>query len=141
MIAATEELKAWINDGYTRTAYFDATRMYPAVTITYRPMLVSNQAVIYDQISKQTDPRKRQEIAAAAIKAYVCDWSIDGISHENTGDILKIQPKLFTRIFDCISGEEGGDPHPDSNESIANSERLLEEALMGGRRDEGDIKN
>lgn len=141
MISSNNELKAFIQDGYTRTAYFAETRMYPAINITFRPMLVSDQALIYDQIAKQTDARKRQELAAATMQQYLIDWDIEGISHESTRDILKLQPKLFTRMFDVIAGEEAGDPNPDSTESVDLSERLLRDTLANANSEEAQVKN
>lgn len=133
--------KAFIQDGYTRTSYMaaDPSGLYPAVLLTHRPMLVVNQAVIYDELRK-VDARKRQMIAAEAIKNYIISWDIEGLSHEDSTQILKLLPKVFDRMFNIICGEEGGDPLPDNSKEQHRCQQLLEDALAG-KTEEADLKN
>lgn len=137
--------KAWIQDGYTRTAYIsrEQSGLHPSISFVYRPMLVQDQAVVYSEMDK-ADARRRQQIASEAIKRRIVSWDIEGLSHEDASAILKLQPKLFTRIFYIIAGDDGGDPDPSETADLSTTERLLEEALAGStkqEREDADVKN
>lgn len=138
-------ITGWIHDGYTRIAFIakDPSGLYPDVSITYRPMLVQDQAVIFHEMEK-ADPRRRQSIAADAIRQRIVTWDLKGIEHGKTEDILKIQPRLFNRMFDIIMGYEGGDPNPDEDIELSNTEQSLADALRGptvSLREEETVKN
>lgn len=140
--------EAYIHDGYTRRAYIAAEpRLYPAVRFTYRPILTSDRAVVAAAV-RGANPRRGEEIVAACIERYVDEWDIEKQSGNRrcrvelrASEILRLQPRLFVRMYRIVMGIEGGDADPDGDEPEATLEEQLVEVLGAAELEKEAVGN
>lgn len=140
---------AFINDGYTREAYIKPVdRLRPAVRFTYRPALVvERDEILYGPASKGTPTAQAMAVAklvASKIKAWnVCDANGKPVEI-NDGNVLRLDPSLFDRVFQIVLGSSTSDEDPEATN--AEKERAAREEyqrLMSGGATpvEGEGKN
>ena len=141
---------AYIHDGYTREAYIQPhPRLYPALRFTYRPVLAQDRAVIYRHIERTNDPRKEETIAAEFMRRQLLDWDVTNAGGEAVAlevtNILRLQPRLLTRLFRIVMGDESPDeePEPAPLALQCDAERDARETLQGDlfAREEATEKN
>lgn len=139
----------YIPDGYTQEAFIrgDET-LFPDVRLTYRPVLVLQQAQINQEMAAANDIEKAQWIAARWMVQQIVTWDIkkpDGsaVNHNDQKEVLHLRPALFARLWDIINGTDGGDVDRTASASAMHSRAQREQAmatrgLSGEEIDEGN---
>lgn len=109
----------YIPDGYTQTAYFrEVPGVYSETRVTFRPLGIIQQSQIDRELQDTADDwGKRQWIAARWITHQVISWSIkkpggDSVDHRDINEVLRLRPALFTRIWNVLNNQDGGDVDP-----------------------------
>ncbi len=142
-------LCGYIHDGYTRAGYIAAVpRLHPALRFTYRPVLSPDRAVIYDRIGK-ADAKTAETLGAQAVFIHLSDWDLkdgDGkLVPRTVENILRVQPKLETRLFDICMGNDGGDEDSEmtrEGHTGAQEPDLIAELSVGAaEREAAEVKN
>jgi hypothetical protein len=94
------------------------------------------------------DWQKRQWIAAKWIKQQIVSWDIkkpngEMVSHSDINEILPLRPLLFTRIWNVVNGNDGGDIDPSASDYDLHtaSEREMAVAVSGTYPEAVDEKN
>jgi hypothetical protein len=115
---------------------------------------MQDRAVITQHVAQAQDPRKQEEVAAAAIASYVKAWDVDKaeggkrIAVEiEASEVLRLQPLLLNRLYRIVTGMDGGDADP-TEESSEVDERAAQELdrALGGQsppveRERAEVKN
>lgn len=138
----------YIHDGYTADGFIaESPRLHPSLRFTYRPMLAQNRTVVFREIAKCTDPRKEETLAAQTIKSQVLSWDLvdeNGKAVDLTvSNILRVQPRLLSRLFDVVTGTQASDEDPQrsSDENAKQAEDQLAAAFAGKSPEEADTGN
>lgn len=108
----------FIDDGYTLPGYIAAEpRLYPALRFQYRPMLAKERARVTEKILKHKDSAKAEEIAAETVVAHVSEWTLTNSKGEAVKiapeNVLRMQPRLFDRLYSIVMGREAPDADPE----------------------------
>ena len=142
------QTQGYIHDGYTISGYIkEEKRLYPSLRFTFRPLLAADRAIIFRTIARADDPRKEETIAADTIRGHLVDWTLKDekgkLVEIKTKHILRVQPRLLTRLFQVITGDIPSDEDPDaiSSERDASAEQELKAALSGQQPEEAEAKN
>lgn len=122
---------AFIADGYEKQCYIAGVdRLHPEMRLTIRQMLQVDRGKYNKELAKTTGEAVEHE-AAKLVQSRLISWDLmngDGkVAPIRVEWILKLQPMLFSRIYDIVLGHDGGDPDP--------------KAVDPPDDDEGDAKN
>ncbi len=139
---------AYIHDGYTRDGYIAAREgLHPAVRFKYRPVMPQDRAVIFRKIQVADDPRRGEEISAAAVVQSIEEWDIrkqDGsLVKLATSQALRLVPSVIDRLFLIVMGSSGTDSDPEASieDRAERADSDLEAALAGTTPEELEEKN
>lgn len=109
---------AFIADGYEKDCYIEGKpNLYPSCRFTIRPMTTIDRSGLHNRLKNSTGVTVEYEAASCVVK-HLSGWNLtngDGNTAKIDRDqILKLQPAMFARIYDCVLGHDGGDPDPDA---------------------------
>lgn len=123
-------LSAFIDDGYTRKAYFKPVELLrPEVRFTYRPALVAERdEILYGPTGKAGATAQAMAVAKMIV-SKVKSWDImdqKGAPIAITeGNVIRLDPSLFDRMLQVILGTGVSDPDP--TESKDDAEKLAKQ--------------
>lgn len=112
---------AYIDDGYTRTDTFPATRRHPAVTVTYRPVTARERRIMIaknTQYSQEGEPagEKVVDYTINLVAKHLTEWSVTNSKGEPVAISAKtygeIEPNLFEEIQKAVLGFDDGQIDP-----------------------------
>ena len=150
----SDYLSAYIHDGYTAKGYIEGIeRLYPAVRFTYRPILPKDRAVYVRAIQEAGNPRKEEEIAAAAIAKSVKSWNVKKTESAESqklvdvpikaAEILRLNVMVTNRIYRIVTGVEPSDSDPNSTDDSGKTDidRMLDSTLNDESPEAADAGN
>lgn len=116
------EVTGFIPDGHNVIGKIHGVpRLYPDVTITYRPMTRSEVNAQSTKVLADNDPYAQEKHSAAAIKRHLIDWTLrmpDGNKAPIEEAVLfKLQPRLYERIYATIMGRVPPDEYIEGEEA------------------------
>jgi hypothetical protein len=106
---------AFIEDGYTATAYIAARRnIHSEVRFSFRPCVVEERTKVINAVRKDDD--NADLITGDMLSKKITKWSLPS-GKLNAKSIMKLKPAIFNRLFDIvITGIDGGDVDPDKSD-------------------------
>lgn len=114
---------AFINDGYNRDGYIAESEFYPAVRFQYRPVTMTERAVIKEKIGKaalQHGAEAGEKILCAWMAERVKSWDLrDAGNHAvpiAAATMLKLEPNFSTRLHAILMGDAVSDPDPQTGQ-------------------------
>lgn len=128
----------FIPDGYTESGFIQAVAgLHGEFRFSFRPMLIEERSVILSERMTRL-PEEQQDLKTAkAMQARLVTWSLRDAQGAcvpiELGEIRRLKPALFRRLFLIVAGLEPSDPTPESpsvERLIANS-LALDAALAG----------
>jgi hypothetical protein len=117
-------LTAFIDDGYTRAAYFKPVEeLRPAVRFTYRPALVAERdEILYGPASKGSATVQAMAVAKMIV-SKVKSWDISDQKGQpvaiTEGNVIRLEPSLFDRMLQVVLGTGVPDRDPDAGKDEA----------------------
>ncbi len=117
------DLLGFIPDGWTDSGTIAAwPRLYPAVKITWRPMLTTEIAEHFDRAAELKAPQARQLIAAT-LTNRLKSWDLKDEKGQvlpiKADVLLKVKDQLFQRLWLVVMGREP----PDEREGATPAEQ------------------
>lgn len=120
----------YISDGYTRSGIIsEVPRLYPAVRLSWRPVLVAERVKIVDEIANATSRPLGEAIAAREVARRIVKWDLVDAKGEavpvSPEHLLRVHPALNFRIYQVVMGYEAPDedaaqqPQQDDPELVA----------------------
>jgi hypothetical protein len=106
------------DDGYTLTRYIEAReRMYPALRISFRPVLPIERAKVFERRQAATEEQALLALSVVASKRLV-SWNAVNRNGEalpiTPANIALLHPLLQNRVYNIvIFATEGGDVDPE----------------------------
>lgn len=139
------------NDGYTEPGYIQAAQgFHGEFRFTFRPVLVEERAKIL-AAGSTTAAEEYERMCAAALAKKIVSWELKdkagNLVAVSAGNILRLKPKLNSRLFGIVTGLEASDIDPLWSDAAKTEavETKFESALSGQSagesREEGDEKN
>lgn len=126
--------RAYIRDGYNEEVFIKEVQgVYEAVTVVFRPMLPAQVREIIKGFG-DLPAESQTMVISACLNTYLVKWNLGDdkgaavpISIESISSIKKL---LQDRLFDVVTGYDGGDKPPAGNKQgdTSDAQRLLENA-------------
>jgi hypothetical protein len=139
------------NDGYTEEGFIEASPGYHGdFRFSFRPMLVEERARIV-AANNAVRPEEYERLCAAELAKKITVWSLRDKAQQavpiTAANILRLKPRLNSRIFGIVTGLEASDVDPQWTDAAKTEavETKYESALSGqpagDLREERDEKN
>lgn len=129
------EVLGFISDGYTERGTVAAVPgIYPAVKLTWRPMLIE-QLVAYYKASEKASALQLRQICAKLLADHIVTWDLKdargGTVPVSVASMLRLKDRLFNRLFGVVSTQEAPDSLPEDDEELAAAADDLLKATQG----------
>jgi hypothetical protein len=108
----------YIDDGYEEDGYLAEEKgLHRELSFRFRPLLPEQRDGI-DQVTIREGAVKGCRAIAAALAKQIKGWSLkDGKGGDvaiNPGNVARIRPRLFDKLWAVVSGRLPSDPKPDA---------------------------
>jgi hypothetical protein len=142
-------MPGFLHDGYSCGGYVaEVPRLHEALVFAYRPATQQQRAAVHRALRDATDPKRAESLAAQAIVSQLIEWDLKRSDTKaavplTVESMLRVQPRLFDRLFAIVVGNEASDEKPGEKtaEQADDLERDLAAALACAAPEEFDAKN
>lgn len=116
--SSTQDSFGFVDDGYNVDRYIRGVdRLHPAVELSIRVMQPADRAAWQVELSRLPED-ERPAFNSATLAKRIVTWSLPRTP--TAGNVGKLVPALYDKLFGVIFGETAGDPLPATGETPAN---------------------